>query len=65
MYMEPGKPPMVSEGTETNTLVAGGLWLKSELHALVDKDHRTRSFYMKAKDGSFVKIMDMEYTRAK
>jgi hypothetical protein len=33
MYMEPGKPPMVSKGTETNTLVAGGLWLKSEMRS--------------------------------
>lgn len=33
MYMEPGKPPMISKGIETNTLVAGGLWLKSELRA--------------------------------
>ncbi len=33
MYLEPGKPPMVSKGIETNTLVAGGLWLKSELRA--------------------------------
>ena len=134
MYLEPGKPPVVSKGTETNTLVAGGLWLKSEMraemmgqtfeghglfgydtqtnahvgswvdsggtwmavskgtctkdcreqttffegydeagrpashkeiHTLVDRDHRTLSFYMKAKDGSFLKIMDMEYTRAK
>ena len=33
MYMDPTKPPMVSKGTEVNTLVAGGLWLKSELKA--------------------------------
>jgi Protein of unknown function (DUF1579) len=134
MYMEPGKPPMVSKGTETNTLVAGGLWLKSELraemmglafeghglfgydtqvnahvgawvdnsgtwmavtkgtcakdckeqttffegydeagkhatfkeiHTQVDRDHRTMVMFTKAKDGSFVRNMDMEYTRAK
>lgn len=33
MYGEPGKPPLVSKGTETNVLVAGGLWLKSEMRA--------------------------------
>ena len=134
MYMEPGKPPMVSKGTETNTLVAGGLWLKSELRAemmgqtfeghglfgydtqvnahvgawvdnsgtwmavtkgtcakdckeqttffegydeagkpaiykeiqtQVDRDHRTMVMFTKAKDGSFVRTMEMEYTRAK
>lgn len=31
MSMGPDKPPMVSKATETNTLVAGGLWLKSEV----------------------------------
>ena len=33
MYMDPAKPPMESTGTETNTLVAGGLWLKSEIRS--------------------------------
>ena len=34
MYADPAKPPTVfSKGTETNTLVAGGLWLKSEFKA--------------------------------
>ena len=134
MYMEPGKPPMVSRGTEVNTLVAGGLWLKSELkapmmgqlfeghglfgydtqvnahvgswvdcsgtwmavtrgtctkdckeqttffegydeagkpatfkevHTQVDRDHRTMVMYTKAKDGTFVRNMEMAYTRAK
>ena len=134
MYMEPGKPPMVSKGTETNTLVAGGLWLKSELRAemmgqmfeghglfgydtrqnahvgtwvdssdtwmavtkgtcskdckeqtiyfegysetgksasfkeintQVDPDHRTMTMFTKAKDGSFVKTMELDYTRVK
>ncbi len=134
MYMEPGKPPMVSKGTETNTLVAGGLWLKSELraemmgqmfeghglfgydtqvkahvgtwvdcsgtwmaitkgtcakdckeqtsffegydeagkpstckevHTQADRDHRNMVMYTKAKDGTFVRIMEIEYVRAK
>ncbi len=134
MYMDPAKPPMVSKGTETNTLVAGGLWLKSELRAemmgmafeghglfgydtrsnahvgtwvdssdtwmavtkgtcakdckeqtiyfegydeagkltthkeintQVDRDHRTMVMYSKSKDGTFVKTMELEYTRAK
>jgi hypothetical protein len=134
MYMEPGKPPMVSKGTETNTVVAGGLWLKSELraemmgmafeghglfgydthlkahvgtwvdgagtwmafikgtcsqdckvqtlffdaydeagktvtqkevHTQVDRDHRTISMFTKTKDGTFVRTMDMEYSRVK
>lgn len=134
MYMDPSKPPMVSRGTETNTLVAGGFWLKSELraemmgqtfeghgffgydtrqnahvgswvdssdtwmavtkgtcakdcreltlffegydgagkptihkeiHTQVDRDHRTMVMFMKAKDGAFVKVMEMEYTRVK
>jgi len=134
MYMEPGKPPMVSKGTETNTLVAGGLWIKSELraemmgqlfeghglfgydtqlnahvgtwvdcsgtwmamtrgtcskdckeqtlffegydevgkpasfkeiHTQVDRDHRSIVMFTKAKDGAFVRMMEMEYTRAK
>ena len=30
MYMEPGKPPAQSTGTEVNTLVAGGFWMKTE-----------------------------------
>jgi hypothetical protein len=33
MYMDPAKPPMESKGTETNTLVAGGLWIKSEIRS--------------------------------
>lgn len=134
MYMDPLKPPMVSKGTEVNTLVAGGLWLKTELRAEMmgqafeghglfgydthqnvhvgswvdnsgtwmavtrgtcakdcreqtlffegydeagkpvthketytqpDRDHRFMAMFVKAKDGSFVRIMDMEYTRAK
>jgi Protein of unknown function (DUF1579) len=134
MYMEPGKPPMISKGTETNTLVAGGLWLKSELraemmgqmfeghglfgydtqqnahvgawvdgsgtwmavtkgtcskdckeltlffdgydeagkptafkevHTQVDKDHRHIAMFTKGKDGAFVRMMEMEYLRAK
>ena len=134
MYMEPGKPPMVSKGIETNTLVAGRLWLKSEMraammgqvfeghglfgydtqvnahvgtwvdcsgtwmavtkgtcskdcreqtstfegydeagkpsthkevHVQVDRDHRTMAMFVKGKDGTFKKVMDMEYTRAK
>lgn len=134
MYMEPGKPPMVSKGTEVNTLVAGGFWIKTELkaemmgqafeghglfgfdarqnahvgswvdnsdtwmavtrgtcakdcreqtlffegydgagkpsthkevHVQVDRDHRTMTMFVKAKDGTFKKVMDMEYTRAK
>jgi hypothetical protein len=28
--MGPGKPPMVSKGTEVNTLLPGGLWLESK-----------------------------------
>ena len=133
-YMELGKPPMVSKGTEVNTLVAGGFWIKTELkaemmgqpfeghglfgydarqgahvgswgdssdtwmavskgscardcreqtlffdgydeagkpatykevHVQVDRDHRTMVMFVKAKDGSFKKVMDMEYTRAK
>ncbi len=31
--MEPGKPPLVSKGTEVNTLVASGFWIKTELKA--------------------------------
>lgn len=27
MYVDPAKPPMLSQGTETNTLVSGGFWL--------------------------------------
>ncbi|HCZ33184.1 MAG TPA: hypothetical protein DHV93_06850 [Holophagaceae bacterium] len=134
MFMDPAKPPMVSTGTEVNTLVAGGLWLKSEMraqmmgqtfeghglfgydthqkahvgswvdgsgtwmavtrgtcakdcreltlffdgyneagqpvthkevHTQVDRDHRTMVLFMKAKGGAFVKVMEMEYTRAK
>jgi len=30
MSEAPGKPPAVSKGTETNTLMAGGLWLVSD-----------------------------------
>lgn len=33
MYMDPAKPPMESKGTETNTLVAGGLWVRSEFRS--------------------------------
>lgn len=33
MYVDPAKPPMLSKGTETNTLVSGGFWLKSEFRA--------------------------------
>ena len=134
IYMEPGKPPMMSKGTETNSLVSGGLWLKSELraemmgmafeghglfgydtqlgahvgtwvdgagtwmafikgkcskdckeqilffdgydeagkpstqkqvHTQVDRDHRTIIMFTKAKDGTFIKNMEMEYTRVK
>jgi hypothetical protein len=74
MYMEPGKPPMVSKGTETNTLVAGDLWLKSILRAemmgqmfetQVDRDHRSMVMYSKAKDGTFVRSMEIDYVRAK
>ena len=134
MYFDPAKPPVVSTGTETNTLVAGGLWLRSELkaemmgqpyeghglfgydtlqhahvgtwvdnagtwmalikgtcdqdcrvqtlffeaideagkptpqkevHTQVDKDHRTLVMYTKAPDGTFVKTMEMAYTRTK
>lgn len=134
MYMEPGKPPMVSKGTETNTLVAGGLWLKTEMkaemmgaafegyglsgydtqahahvgswvdssgtwmavtkgtcskdcreqtlyfdgydeagkpsshkevHTQVDRDHRTMVMYAKGKEGSYIRLMEMDYTRAK
>jgi hypothetical protein len=134
MYIEPGKPPLVSKGTEINALVAGGLWLKSELraelmgqmfeghgffgydtqvnahvgtwvdcsgtwmavtkgscskdcreqttffdgydeagkptthkeiHTQTDRDHRSMVMFTKAKDGSYVRIMEMEYTRAK
>jgi hypothetical protein len=134
MYMDPSKPPMVSKGTETNTLVSGGLWLKSEMraemmgqafeghglfgydtfqkahvgswvdnsgtwmavtrgtcdkdcrvqtlffegydeagkpttykevHTQVDRDHRTAVMFVKGREGAFVKIMEMEYTRAK
>ena len=134
MFMDPTKPPTVSKGTETNTLVAGGLWLKSELraemmgqafeghglfgydhrqgahvgswvdssdtwmaitrgtcaqdcrvqtlffegynaagkpvthkeiHTQVDRDHRNLAMFVKAKNGAFLKIMDMEYVRAK
>ena len=134
MYMDPSKPPVVSKGTETNTLVSGGLWLKSEMraemmgqafeghglfgydtlqnahvgawvdnggtwmavskgtctkdcremtlffeghdeagrpltfkevHTQVDRDHRTAVMFVKGKEGAFVKLMEMEYTRAK
>jgi hypothetical protein len=134
MFMEPGKPPMVSKGTETNALVAGGLWLKSEFRAEMmgqqfeghglfgydthqnahvgtwvdssgtwmavtkgtcskdcreqtiyfegydeagnpathkeiytqpDRDHRSMVMFTKGKDGAFVKIMELEYTRVK
>jgi hypothetical protein len=134
MYLEPGKPPLISKGTETNLLVAGNLWLKSELradmmgqvfeghglfgydtqlkahvgtwvdcsgtwmavtrgtctkdcqeqtlyfdgydetgkpaafkevHTQVDRDHRSLVMFTKAKDGSFVRMMEMEYVRAK
>lgn len=30
MYMEPGKPPVVTKGVEVNKVVLGGLWLQSE-----------------------------------
>ncbi|MBI1751414.1 MAG: DUF1579 domain-containing protein [Acidobacteria bacterium] len=134
MYMEPGKPPMVSKGIETNALVAGGLWLKTEMksemmgmpfegyglsgydtqanahvgswvdssgtwmalvkgtcskdckeqtllfdgydeagkpsshkevHTQVDRDHRAMVMYAKGKDGAYVRLMELEYTRAK
>ncbi len=134
MFFDPAKAPVVSTGTETNTLVAGGLWLRSELkaemmgqpyeghglfgydtlqhahvgawvdnagtwmaqtrgtcdqdcrvqtlffeaydesgkpatqkqvHTQVDKDHRTLVMFTKAPDGSFVKTMEMAYTRVK
>lgn len=134
MSMGPDKPPAVSKATETNTLVAGGLWLRSEVksemmglpfegyglfgydtmqnahvgtwvdnsgtwmaqtkgtctkdcreqtlifegydesgkpatfkevHTQPDRDHRTMVMYAKGKDGAYVKVMEMEYTRAK
>jgi hypothetical protein len=134
LYMDPSKPPVVAKGTEVNTVVAGGLWLKSEfraemmgqpfeghglfgydaqqnahvgtwvdssgtwmavskgqcsgncreqvvyfegydekgkratykeVHTQVDRDHRTMAMFLKAKGGTFVKQMDMEYVRAK
>ena len=33
LYLDPAKAPVISKGVETNTVVAGGLWLKSELRA--------------------------------
>jgi len=134
MYMDPSKPPVVSKGTEINTLVSGGLWLKSEMraemmdqafeghglfgydthqnahvgswvdnggtwmavskgtctkdcremtlffegvdeagkpltfketHTQVGHDHRTATMFVKGKDGAFVKLMEMDYTRQK
>jgi hypothetical protein len=125
---------MVSKGIETNVLVAGGLWLKSELRAEMmgqmfeghglfgydthqnahvgvwvdssgtwmaltkgtcakdcreqtiffegfdeagrpatqkeiytqpDRDHRNVVMFSKGKDGAFVRIMELEYTRVK
>lgn len=134
MFMDPAKPPVVSKGTETNTVVAGGLWLKSEfraemmgsafeghglfgydtmqnahvgtwvdnsgtwmavtkgtctkdcreqtlffegydeagkpatykeVHTQTDRDHRQMAMYTKGKDGAFMKVMELDYTRAK
>jgi hypothetical protein len=36
-----------------------------EVHVQVDRDHRTTVMFVKAKDGTFKKVMDMEYTRTK
>ncbi|WP_371748450.1 DUF1579 family protein [Geothrix fuzhouensis] len=36
-----------------------------EVHTQVDGDHRTAIMCVKGKDGAFVKMMEMEYTRAK
>ena len=33
LFVQPGQPPVVSKGTETNKVVSGGLWLQSELRA--------------------------------
>jgi len=44
---------------------AGRLTTHKEVHVQVDRDHRTMTMFVKAKDGTFKKVMDMEYVRAK
>ena len=134
MYVSSTKPPLVSHGTEVNTLVAGGLWLRTELkatlmgspfeghglfgydtlakahvgswvdssgtwmavtrgscerdcqvqtaffdgydeagrpalhkevHTQVDANHRTMVMFLRVQDGTWVKSMEMTYTRLK